>query len=868
MSHVLLATKFFAPPRPAQDVPRPQLLQVLDDGLSRKLTLVCAAAGFGKSTLLGQWTRDCPYPSAWLSLDAAQTDVHGFLAYLLGALQEISPSVGAGVAALLQGTPPAAAETVLTLLLNQLSGLAGKLILVLDDYHLAASPPVNAALAFLLDHLPAQLHLVLASRELPDVPLGRLRAQGQLTEIRQEQLRFGVEEAAAFFDQCRVQGLSAQQLQALEARTEGWIAGLKLAALSLQHHAQPGAFIDSFTGSHRFVQDYLMEEVLQQQTPAVQQFLLRTAVLDRLCGGLCDAVLQSQGGQARLEQLEQAQLFIVPLDAERRWFRYHHLFADLLRQRLLQQEPPQPLHARASQWYEAQGLEVQAFHQATAAEDIPAALRLLEGDGMPLYFRDVTAPVVQWLASLPPAALDQQPLLWVAYAWSLLFAGQPAALQEKLQGAEAAWRKAPHTQTPQAQGQVAALWAWRAVYQNDADTIHAQARQALQLLPPDSRAARTAAQCALGVAHLFRGERDQASAAFAQVIQAGDSSGNLMFTAVATTALAGIQAAHYQLHQAAASYRDVLQRLADPTHLLGFEARLGLARILYDWNALDEAEPHALLCSALAARPEHQAEWGADLLRARLLFAGGEHPAAEALLTRGHVDASGPLSGRAQEAAELRVLQLLRRGALPQAAALARAHQLPLGLPRVLLAQGQAQQALQLIEAHGASRAAQGLVQEALQAKVLQALAQQALGATGRAQQLLREALLQAQPQGSVRLFVDEGAPLHTLLRTLPRDADLAPYIARLLHALDAPASTGPAAPAEARRSTVPMETFSPRELEILRLIQAGHSNQHIGERLFLSLSTVKWHNQNLFAKLDVQRRTEAVARALELKLL
>jgi LuxR family maltose regulon positive regulatory protein len=872
MSTALLATKFFAPPRPAQDIARPLLTRRLDAGLARKLTLVCAAAGFGKSTLVSQWAQDCPYPSAWLSLDADDRDPQRFLEYLLASLELVSQTVGAGLAASLKGSPPASAETVLTLLVNQLSTVPGKLVLVLDDYHLAASSGVNAALAFLIDHMPAQLHLVVVSREEPAIALGRLRVNGQLAEVRQQDLRFDVDEAAAFFHQDALLSLSRTQVRALEARTEGWISGLKLAALSLHKHQDPEQFIASFTGSHHFVRDYLMEEVLHQQPDDVQAFLLRTSVLDRLCGPLCDAVLQGHGGAHMLNQLDQAGLFIVPLDAERRWYRYHHLFSDLLRQRLGQSEAAAPLHQRASQWYETQGLELEAFQQATLAKDLLGAMRLIAGNGMPLYFRGVTAPLVLWLSSLTPAALNSQPFLWVVFAWSLLFAGQPAQLEEKLAAAEAALHNAPpDAECTDMHGQIAILRAWLAVYRNDADVIYAQASRALALLNPQSRPARTAAHCALGVAHMFRGERARASVAFSQVIDAGLPCGNVMFSAVAATALAGIQVTQYQLHAAAATYRSALKMIGDPGHVLGFEAHLGLAKIVYEWNALDEAETLALRCSELVDLAKSQSEIGADLLRARLLFARGEQAQAEALLTRaqgpGH---TGHLTDRQREAAELQVLQLLRRGEIQAAAGLAGAHQLPIGLARALLAQGHSGQALQVMEGHRRTMESELRTQEALQAMLVEALIHQAMGQPDLALPLLRSCVVQAQPQGSVRLFVDEGAPMHRLLGQLRHEAGMASYVARLLDAFGTPVAQ-PAedlALAAVTPSHLPLGAFSPRELEILRLIQDGRSNQDIGERLFLSLSTVKWHNQNIFSKLDVQRRTEAVARARQLNLL
>lgn len=872
MSTALLATKFFAPPRPAHDISRPLLTKRLDAGLSRKLTLVCAAAGFGKSTLISQWAQDCPYPSAWLSLDVEDRDPNRFLEYLVASLEVISQTVGSGLVALLRGSPPASAETVLTLLVNQLSKIPGKLVLVLDDYHLASSTGVNETLTFLIDHMPAQLHLVVASREEPEISLGRLRVSGQLAEIRQQDLRFDLEEAVEFFNQGGHFIFSKAQVHALETRTEGWISGLKLAAISLKMHKDPETFIASFTGSHHFVQDYLIEEVLHQQPDDVQSFLLRTSVLDRLCGPLCDAVLQSQGGEQVLIQLGHANLFIVPLDAERRWYRYHHLFSDLLRQRLGQMEPAAPLHRLASQWYEAQGMEVEAFHQATLANDIVGAMRLIEGNGMPLYFRGVTAPVVHWLSNLTHAALNTYPFLWVAFSWSLLFSGQPDQLEVKLSGAEAAITSAPpDASTTDIDGQIAVLRAWLAVYRNEAEAIYAHAIRALELLNHESRPARTAAHCALGVAQMFRGERVQARAAFCEVIGAGLSSGNVMFAAVASTALAGIQATDYQLHCAAATYREVIKMIGDPTHVLGFEAHLGLAKILYDWNALDEAESLALLCSELVVLAKSKSEIGADLLRARLFVARGEYLQAEAVVAR--VDGLtkiGPFTDRMREAADLRVQHMLRHGDVVNAAALSRAHQLPASLARTLLAQGKGLDALRAIESHRHELEAQFRTQDALKARVVQVIVHHAIGQVDKALQLLRECLKEAQSQGSVRLFVDEGATMQTLLSQLPYATDIAPYVSQLLGVFGTQATQEKrvAVPPATTSSHLPLSAFSHRELKILRLIQEGHSNQNIAELLFLSLSTVKWHNQNIFSKLDVQRRTEAVARAVQLKLL
>src|SRR5215216_1241455 len=446
MSTPILATKLYVPPPRPKVVSRTRLIERLNEGLHRKLTLISAPAGFGKTTLVSEWVAGCERPTAWLSLDEGDNDPARFLAYLIAALQQIAPNIGAEVMGLLQSPQPPPAASILTDLLNEITAIPDHFILVLDDYHVIDSKTIDQALSFLLEHQPPQVHLVIVTREDPDLPLARLRAQGQLTELRAAGLRFTASEAAEFLNTVMGLNLSAADIASLEDRTEGWIAGLQLAALSMQGSKDTANFIKSFTGSHHFVMDYLVEEVLQQQPESVQTFLLRTSILDRLCGSLCDAVLLdasgSASGQETLEYLERANLFLVPLDNERRWYRYHHLFADLLRQRLQQIAPSRDevseLHRRASQWYEDHGLEIEAFQHAASANDVNRAERLIEGQGVPLQFKGAAAPVLKWLDSLPRAALDANPSLWVTYATALFFSGRHMAVEQKLQAAEAA----------------------------------------------------------------------------------------------------------------------------------------------------------------------------------------------------------------------------------------------------------------------------------------------------------------------------------------------------------------------------------------------------------------------------------------------
>jgi LuxR family maltose regulon positive regulatory protein len=431
----ILATKLYMPRLRPNVVSRPRLLERLNEGLHRNLTLISAPAGFGKTTLVSAWVQGLERPTAWLSLDEGENDLTAFLTYLVAALQMIAPNIGAGVLGALHSPQPPPVESILTTLLNDLATIPDHFILILDDYHVLDAKPVDQALTYLVEHQPPQMHLVIATREDPQLPLARLRGRGHLTELRATDLRFTLSEAAKFLNLVMGLDLSAEDIAALERRTEGWIAGLQLAALSMLGHEDATSFIQAFTGSHHFVLDYLLEEVLGQQDVRVQTFLLRTSILDRMTGPLCDAVLMdtSSSGQATLEYLERANLFIVPLDNERQWYRYHHLFAELLRQRLHattvsstgdERNLIAEMHLRASAWYEGHSLELEAFQHAVAAQDIESATRLVEGKGIPMYFRGAVAPVLSWLKSLPTMELDARPSLWVIYASVLLFVGQ------------------------------------------------------------------------------------------------------------------------------------------------------------------------------------------------------------------------------------------------------------------------------------------------------------------------------------------------------------------------------------------------------------------------------------------------------------
>ena len=882
----LLATKLHRPLPRAHLVRRPQLAERLTQGVMGPLTLISAPAGFGKTTLLAQWLAESGMPVAWLSLEPGDNEPVRFLSYLIAALQTLDPHLGAVALTLLLMPQQARAETVLTLLTNDVESYGrdrGDFVLVLDDYHVLDAKPIDQDLTYFVEHLPPPIHLVIATREDPPLPLARLRARGHLTEVRAVDLRFTPSEAAEFLNQVMDLHLSAEDITALETRTEGWIAGLQLAAISMQGQKDTTSFITSFTGSHHFVLDYLVEEVLQQQPERIQNFLLRTSILDRLCGPLCDAVLldPNASGQATLEYLERANLFIVPLDNERRWYRYHHLFAELLRQRL-QQRSASPtvderdgvseLHRRASQWYEDNSLTIEAFQHAVAANDVERAERLVEGEGMPLQYRGPMISVLNWLESLPTTILDARPSLWVTYASALTMTGQPISLvEEKLQAAEAALQEAePDDKTRDLVGHIAAIRAMLAIPSNQLETIITQSQRALEYLHPNNLPVRATAHWTLGYAYQIQGDRAAASQAYTEVISISQASGNSMVTLAATTCLGQIQEAENQLYLAAESYRHVLQLVGDPPWPATCEAYLGLARVYYQWNDLDAAEQHGQQSFQLAMQMVSvDTPAACGVLLARLKLARGDVASATALLAKAEQFArQHNFVHWMPEVAVIQVLIFLHQGNLAAAAHLAQMHELPLSRARVHLAQGDTSAALAVLEAWRDQMEAKGLQDERLKVMVLQAVALQAHGEKDQAVQVLCDALALAAPGGFIRLFVDEGPPMAHLLSAAAARGMMPDYTRQLLAALEADAQKHENTFSLPPPAQPLIEPLSPRELEILHLMAAGLSNQEMCERLFLALSTVKGHNRNIFGKLQVQRRTEAVARARELGLL
>ncbi|MEP7188043.1 MAG: LuxR C-terminal-related transcriptional regulator [Roseiflexaceae bacterium] len=898
MSTPILATKLYLPqPRP-NAILRPRLVERLNAGLRCKLTLISAAAGFGKTTLVSSWIRELQaeaasqanivYQIAWLSLDKGDNDPTRFLMHLVAALQTTAAHIGAGALAALQSPLPPPAEAILTALLNELTSVPDNSILVLDDYHVIETELVDRALAFLVDHLPPQVHLVIATREDPQLPLAGLRARGHLAELRAADLRFTPAEAAEFLNRVMGLNLAAEAITALDTRTEGWIAGLQLAALSIQGQQDAAGFITSFTGSHHFVLDYLLEEVLHQQSEHIQTFLLRTSILERMCGPLCDAVLAEQRrtkdesstsfalrpSSRILEELERANLFIVPLDNERRWYRYHHLFADLLRQRLQQRTESSTeheeiraaeLHIRASEWYEDNGLELEAFHHAAAANDIERAERLMEGKGMPLHFRGAVATILGWLAALPTAVLDTRPSLWVRYAEILLVAGQTTGVEQKLQAAEAALQGAEQDgKTRNLVGHIAAARATLALTRYQIDTMIIQSRRALEYLHRDDLPFRATANWTLGYAYQLQGDRAAAGRAITEAIALSQAAGNIFTTILATIGLGQLQEAENQLYLAAETYRHVLQLAGDQPQQIIYEAHLGLAHIYYEWNDLDAAEQHGQQSLQLARQYESVIDRFivCEVFVARLKLAQGDVDGASALLAQADQFARQKnFVYRIPEVAAAQVLVLLRQGKLAAAEHLAQTHKLPMSQARVLLAQGDPAAAVALLEPLRLQAEAKGWQDERLKMMVLQAVAHHVHSEKELAVQLLGEVLALAEPAGFIRIFVDEGLSMKHLFQEAASRRMAPEYTRRVLAAF----SHGPA-----KRAAQPttLESLSERELEVLQHIAQGRTDREIADRLYLSLYTIKVHARNIYGKLGVHKRMQAVAKARELGVL
>ena len=884
MATTLLQTKLAVPPLRPDLVPRPRLIEQLSAGLHRRLTLISAPAGFGKTTLLSEWVAGCGQPVAWLSLDEEDNDPARFLTYLIGGLQSIDASIGQAAQAMLQSPQPPPPEALLTSLLNDVAATPAPLALILDDYHLIHTLPIHQLLAFLLQHQPPIMHLVIATREDPPLPLPRLRARGQMVDIRQADLQFTPPETAAFLQRTMQLELSPEDTVALQQRTEGWIAGLQLAAVSLRGRDDAHRLVQSFTGSHRYILDYLIEEVFRQQPAGRQDFLLQTSILERLSASLCNAVTRREDSYQILSDLERSNLFIVPLDESRQWYRYHRLFADLLRHRLdVEGEAATPLHRRASCWYADHGFPTDAVHHALAASDWERAVDLILDSSSSLLKRGEVVTLLGWIEALPQDLVRSHPELCCEYGWVLLLSEQIDAAESYLARAERAAQDQPALL-----GQVYTAQAYAARMRGDGRLAVELSQRALPLLPQDDHTTRSIVGMNLGMAYWYAGHLAEAEQVLSEAQTAARRSGNNYAGMTAQVFLCRIQAAHGRLHQAAAAYRQTIEEGGQlPIIAL---AHADLAKLLYEWNELEAAADQAqrgIILSERSGTVEMQVAGQRTL--ALVEQARGRTLAAQEALHRSTQLVQHPGMPQAARlyAVAYHALTALAAGNQDEAARLAgdlpspkEVESLPdyllisLTQARLLLARGRPAAAMDLLQARyeAASRAV-------WKSAVIETRALQAVAAPtpDEASSLLNEALTWAEPEGYVRTFVDLGKPMAALLRQARYQGIATDYVARLLAAFEAEPRKAlePAQPG-ARRTDLPPyaiaahlpEPLSDRELDVLHQLAKGRTNQEIAQALVVSVNTVKTHLKNIYGKLGVNNRRQAVTRARELGLL
>ena len=901
MNETLLKTKFYIPPVSANAVQREHLIELLNQAEAGKLTLVSAPAGFGKTTLVSMWSRQLAHPVTWLSLDEQDNDLARFFAYLLTSFQRLDENIAVEILDDPNSRQSNAYEAILTDLLNELSVIKEKWVVILDDYHLIQTQAIHDAMIFFLDHLPPQLHLVILSRADPPFPLPRLRSRGYLVELRQKELRFTSNETAVYLNESLGLELSARDIEALEDRTEGWIAGLHMAAISLGGHRQDdvskAAFIRAFTGSHRYVLDYLVEEVLEQQSPSIQSFLLNTSPLKRMSGPLCDWILENlepsipqdkgrKNSQEILEDLEAANLFIIPIDDERRWFRYHRLFGDLLKQRLQHKKPSALpyLHSRASEWFHKNGFIPEAIDHAIEADEFMRAAELILEVAEKTLMRSEVLTLLRWIESLPVEVSSQSPSLCVYHAWALLFSGY------SLEAIEGCLQTLNMDAAP-VSGEIAGLQALLALFQGNISRVGELSEIALEKLAPEHAYLRGFAQWLSGLARLLSGEWEAGHQDLDQLVRLSKATGNVMLAVMVMCNLAEIFVIQGKLHKASATYHQALRIAVDkqgkPLPIAG-EAWIGLGEIHREWNDLEIAE------NSLLRGIEESQKWSETgifegyIFLAYVKFAQGDQEG-----TRQALDEAWRLARQfdatelddqfvAAHEAHFWLLQgnriaaerwaaeqglsvencrkeLTARLDLATPVSHRRRTQEHISFVRLLYQQGRYKEAISILELLLEISRRWNLVGREIKLDILKAIILQELGKQTEALNLLGKALSMAEAEGFKRVFLDEGEAIVDLLQLAISTDQEANYAKSLLIVPSTTKTLDKGIPEGV------IEPLSERELEVLRYLGAGLSNPEIAAELVIAVSTVRSHCKNIYGKLDVHSRLAAVQRAKKL---
>ncbi len=873
MDTPLIKTKLSIPPARPSLVQRPRLLERLQEGLRYSLVIISAPAGFGKTTLISNWARDVNQQvnTAWISLDKGDDDPNPFWEYLVASVKTLRPASGDSAVAYLHSSRTPQVETLLSIIINELAGIPDECVIVLDDYQLINSKVIHDGITYLLEHLPSQIHVVIATRAEPPLPLARFRGKGMMLEISADDLRFNRDEAAALFKEMKTPGLSGEDIRILESHTEGWVIGLKMAALAAQLQPDIPEFIREFTGNHRYIMDYLLEEVLQRQSDKVQEFLLKTSVLEHLNASLCNAVTGNEYSQDILLGLEKANVFIIPLDESHQWYRYEHLFSELLShqaEKVLGAVVIE-LHKRAGRWYETNGFPDDAVHHAILAGDWEVAARIIDSISNKRLRSGEFLTVLNWYQLMPEDIMQTYPRLRRWYIIALTTTGQPDPAELQLTRLEKA------TQLDDGiPGDFETLQTLIAISRKDVPRAIELGKKALSQLPPDRLDDRSTVAEILGNIYFSSGNFEEAEPLLHEAYVTARQAGNNIVAVPALSKLGYMKKWGGKLHESFGLYQQALELAGESP--AGYVSHQCLGDLYYEWNDLKAAVYH------VQQAIEQIKIGGTTFLLVQLhemlascLLAQGDKAGAGEVFEKAcriaHNNSSGSI--RAEHAAR-HIFLALRQDDLATASQWGNtlagdidflAYDLRHAGISLLLAQGQKTAAAEALHSIYADSIKDKIQPNSVLGRLYQALSADTQES---ALEFLSGALTMAEPEGYIRTFIDRGKLLVTLLRKALSRGITPEYTGKLLNIIEAEEGRKRALKSGENLLSPHQAILSGRELEVLKLMAEELSNQQIAEKLFISTGTVKIHAHNILEKLGVKARTQAVARAREINLI